>query len=172
MNIIGKLTTEQFIISSATVDSLNITRIASNLTTKNPLMTFDYINNRIGVNKNGQSGLAALDISGTVLAKTYATYSDPILKNFKENYSIKEGAFKRLVPKYFNWVADETHDVGFSAEDVECVLPEAVKTGPTGLKMVDYSKLTIVAIASIHDSNKRIKSLESTLKALMESKLQ
>ena len=77
-----------------------------------------------------------------------------------------------MVPKYFNWVEDNSHDVGFSADDVESVLPEAVKIGPTGLKMVDYSKLTIVAIASIHDSNKRIKALESTLKALMETKLQ
>lgn len=171
LNILGKLTTDQFLISSATMDSLNVTRIASDLNIKNPLMSFDYVNNRIAINKNGLPGLAALDISGTVLAKTYATYSDPVLKDFKEDYKINGGALDRLVPKYFNWKEDETHDVGFSAEDVECILPEAVKIGPTGLKMVDYSKLTIVAIASIHDSNKRIKALESTLKALMETKL-
>jgi len=166
MNILGTLVADHTII-----DTLNVSRLANNVNTKNPLMNFDYVNNRIGVNKNGLPGAATLDISGTVLAKTYATYSDPVLKDFKEDYKISQAALNRLVPKYFNWIEDDTHDVGFSAEDVECVLPEAVKTGPTGLKMVDYSKLTIVAIASIHDSNKRIKALESTLKALMESKL-
>jgi hypothetical protein len=169
MNILGALTAGLFSINNANIDSLSVKNIANNI--KNPLMNFDYVNNRIGINKNGLPGLAALDISGTVLAKTYATYSDPVLKDFKEDYKISQDSLDRLIPKYFNWIEDESHDVGFSAEDVECVLPEAVKTGPTGLKMVDYSKLTIVAIASIHDSNKRIKALESTLKALMETKL-
>jgi hypothetical protein len=171
MNILGTLTASQLENNSAKITSLNITNIASNIDTKTPLVNFDYKNNRIGINKNGLPGLATLDISGTVLAKTYATYSDPLLKEFKADYKVNQGALDRLIPKYFNWIADETHDVGFSAVDVECILPEAVKTGPTGLKMVDYSKLTIVAIASIHDSNKRIKALESTLKALMETKL-
>ena len=85
---------------------------------------------------------------------------------FKDEYKISPEELDTLTPKYFNWISDNSEDVGFSATDIEKVLPEAVKIGPTGLKMVDYSRLSIITIASLRDSNNRIKALESTLQAL------
>ena len=96
----------------------------------------------------------------------YASYSDPLLKSFKGEYQVGSEQLESLVPKYFNWLEDDKKDVGFSATDVEKILPEAVKIGPTGLKMVDYSRLSIITIAGLRDSNNRIKILESTLSGL------
>jgi hypothetical protein len=156
---LNKLSTVQ-----TNIGSLNITNIES--APHKPLIHFDYKNSRVAINKNGAPPLADLDISGTVLARTYATYSDPTLKRFKEDYTISPRDLDTLKPKYFNWLEDESHDVGFSADDIERVLPEAVKIGPTGLKMVDYSKLSIVAIASLQESNRRLKALESTIQEI------
>lgn len=150
--------------SKANIDSLTVSSIKS--LGGNSLIEFDYINNRVAINKHGQPALATLDISGTIVAKMYASYSDPLLKSFKGEYQISPEQLDSLTPKYFNWLEDDKKDVGFSATEVEKVLPEAVKIGPTGLKMVDYSRLSIITIAGLRDSNKRIKTLESTLSGL------
>jgi len=168
-----RISTSVLMISMSTikadVGSINITNIESN--SSNPLIHFDYLNNRVGLCKNGKPPLATLDVSGTVLAKTYATYSDPTLKNFTGEFTILPEQLDELVPQYFDWKEDNSHDVGFSADHVERIIPEAVKIGPTGLKMVDYSRISIVTVASLRDSNKRIKALESTLQALQSKML-
>ena len=158
------LTVDNLSTYSAEIQHLTVSSIDS--FTGNPLMSFDFVNNRVGINKNGNPPLATLDISGIIVAQTYATYSDPLLKSFKDEYKISPEELDTLTPKYFNWISDNSEDVGFSATDIEKVLPEAVKIGPTGLKMVDYSRLSIITIASLRDSNNRIKALESTLQAL------
>ena len=150
----------------ATVQHLTVSSIES--FTGNPLMSFDFINNRVGVNKNGSPPLATLDISGTIVAKMYASYSDPVLKSFDKDYTISPEELESVKPRYFKWLADNSDDVGFSATDIEKVLPAAVKIGPSGLKMVDYSRLSVLTIASLIDSNNRIKNLESTVQGLQE----
>ena len=162
------LTVQKISCQQAEIQNLTLSSIVS--PQGNTLLSFDFLNSRVGINKNDTQPLATLDVSGTIVARAYATYSDPVLKSFTKDYTVTPEELDSLVPKHFNWLIDNTADVGFSANDVEKVLPQAVQIGPTGLKMVDYSRLSIVTIACLRDSNNRIKALESTLQAI-QSKL-
>ena len=134
----------------------------------NPLISFDYPKKRVGVNKSVRdlTNDVTLDISGTVLANIYATYSDPRLKTFTGPYTLKLSQLDVLQPSYFTWNSDKKPDIGFSANDIETILPSAVITDPNGLKLVDYSKLSIISIAALKDATKRIEALESTILSL------
>jgi len=134
-----------------------------------PLMSFNYTSKCVGINKNGSAltNNVSLDISGVILANTFATYSDPRLKEFKNPYLLSLSDLDSLTPSHFKWLADEKMDVGFSANEIENILPTAVSMGSTGLKMVDYSKISMISIAALKDANCRIKALESTVHSLV-----
>jgi hypothetical protein len=131
-------------------------------------MSFNYSTNCVGINKNGATltNNVSLDISGTILANTFATYSDPSLKEFTNPYNLTLSDLDGMNPSHFKWLSDEKEDVGFSATEIESILPTAVSLGPSGLKLVDYSKLSIISIAALKDANHRVKALESTVQAL------
>ena len=151
-------------ISSQTANLRNVaisTISASNTT--NPLVTFDYINSNIGINTINQPQ-ATLEVNGILLARNYATYSDSTLKDFSTLLEISSKELEILKPWNFTWLSDKTADIGFSAEQVERVVPCAVKIGQNGLRMVDYTKLSVVALAACRDLNSRIEIIESTLK--------
>lgn len=42
----------------------------------------------------------------------------------------------------YNYKGDPTPEIGLLAQEVEKVRPDAVRTGPDGLKRVDYAKAT------------------------------
>jgi len=128
-----------------------------------PLIDMDYLNNRMGINMSGTRPDVTLDVHGIVLAETYATYSDPSLKEFIEPVAITESDLEILRPWRFRWLADQREDIGISATAVERIVPAAVKTGTSGLKMVDYGRLSVISLAALLESNKRITALESTV---------
>jgi len=128
-----------------------------------PLVSMDYLNNRLGINMSGSRPDVTLDVQGIVLAQTYATYSDPSLKEFIEPITVTEHDLEILRPWRFRWLADQTEDIGISAAAVERIVPAAVKTGTSGLKMVDYGRLSVISLAALIDTNKRVTALESTV---------
>ena len=128
-----------------------------------PLMIFNYISSQVGINLGTTQPQATLQVGGTILAENFATYSDSSLKNFKNHYTVGPEDLEALKPWNFSWKATDTEDVGFAAEDVEKILPSAVKKGPNGLRMVDYGRLSIVSLAALRDTNQRLNSMESTL---------
>jgi hypothetical protein len=139
--------------------------IGNNITST-PLMVFDYISSQVGVNLGLTRPQATLHVNGTILASNYATYSDSSLKNFNKPYQIEQADLDMLKPWNFTWKDTGLDDVGFAAEDVEKVLPSAVRRGENGLRMVDYGRLSIVSLAALRDTNRRLLSIESTLQAL------
>lgn len=177
---LSSLTSTTNSLASAAAQNTNYTKfncvtissITSSLTAI-PLMSFNYLTNCVGINKSGRplTNLVSLDISGTILAHTYATYSDPSLKAFGDPYTLSLSQLEEIQPSHFTWLSNNKKDVGFSAVDVERILPSAVSIGDSGLKLVDYSKLCILSIAALKDANSRIKSLESTVQSLVHLKL-
>jgi hypothetical protein len=133
-----------------------------------PLMTFDYVNNRVGINLLGTQPQAALEVNGTVVCETFLMYSDPRLKEFKSNLEISAEELDKLRPMNFTWKANGREDIGFSADDIENISPLLIRKGPNGLKMVDYSKLSVVAISALQQTNLRLAALESSMKLLFE----
>lgn len=69
----------------------------------------------------------------------------------------------------FNWKADDKNDVGFVAQEVEKIFPEVVYTNKeTGLKSIDYAKLTVFLVEAVKEQQLEIKALEERLQLLEE----
>lgn len=150
----------------AEVQRLCPSTIGSQLPTRNPLMTFNYISSQVGVNLGQEQPEATLHVGGTVLAQNFATYSDSRLKNLQSVYTVSPEDLDQLKPWSYTYISDSSHDVGFRAEDVEKILPSAVKRGQNGLLMVDYGRLSVVSLAALRDTNQRLTNIESTLASL------
>ena len=136
----------------------------------NPLMTFNYISSQVGVNLGQEQPEATLHVGGTVLAQNFATYSDSRLKNLDSIYTVSPEDLDNLKPwsyTYKDAAFGSSQDVGFKAEDVEKILPSAVKRGQNGLLMVDYGRLSVVSLAALRDTNQRLTNIESTLASLL-----
>lgn len=165
------------LIVAATVSSVyaEVQRLCPSTigTATNPaLMTFNYISSQIGVNLQQQPE-ATLHVGGTVLAQNFATYSDSRLKNLHSVYTVSPEDLEHLKPWSYTYKKQQeqhddstygAYDVGFKAEDVEKILPSAVKRGPNGLLMVDYGRLSVVSLAALRHTNQRLTNIESTLK--------
>jgi hypothetical protein len=100
---------------------------------------------------------------GTIVAKNFATFSDSSLKKFKSELKVSHADLLTLTPWNFDWLSDGKPDIGFAAEDVEKIAPELVKYNSNGLRMVDYSRLSVLAISALRDMNDRLKILEDKL---------
>ena len=76
------------------------------------------------------------------------------------------GIVDRLHGVSFDWKPDGKHDIGFIAEDVAEVLPEAVAYDENGkdAKAVDCSRLVALLIEAVKEQQAQIKSHEHFLK--------
>ena len=99
---------------------------------------------------------------------TALTSSDERLKDFLDDIPIDFNDLKQLPKKYFVWKDNSEGDlqIGTSAQAVEKIYPELVKTDENGYKSLEYAKLSIIALAAIDKLNERIEYLENKLKEL------
>ena len=58
--------------------------------------------------------------------------------------------------------ASTQEQIGVIAQDVATVLPELVRTGPTGALAVDYTMLTAVLVQAVKELDGRLAELETT----------
>ena len=77
---------------------------------------------------------------------------------------------QRLNGVTFTWKKSGTKDIGVIAQNVEKVLPEIVKTGPDGMKGVEYGHMAALFIEAIKEQQKEIKGLQKEIEEL-EKKL-
>jgi len=100
------------------------------------------------------------------------TFNVPSDERLKENvrstsYSIED--LMKIKVKEYNYISDSTQSkaVGFLAQELHKVFPEAVSVGGEDIKenpwTVDYSKLTPLLVKAIQDQQQEIESLKSTL---------
>ena len=140
-------------ISANYIESQNLNISSIGARSKPPLASFDF-------NKG------IMYTNGTIVAENFATFSDSSLKNFKTPFNVSHDDLISLQPWNFDWLADGKHDIGFSAQDVEKIAPELVKINDNGLRMVDYSRLSVVAISALRDMSVKILKLESDIEKL------
>lgn len=101
-----------------------------------------------------------------VFAGSTQLTSDERLKDFIRNVEIDFNKLKQIPKKYFTWKNDTYNDgvqIGTSAQEVEKTYPELVNESD-GVKSIDYSKLSIIALVAIDKLNERIEYLENKLK--------
>lgn len=125
-----------------------------------------YISN--STNYGWTSNRFSIDTSGNVTATGYFHSSDARLK---ENIETLPGLsiVEKLRGVSFDWKKDGTPSAGVIAQEVEAVMPSAVKTDAmTGLKSVDYDQLIAPLIQAVKEQQAQIDSLQhevDTLKA-------
>lgn len=115
-----------------------------------------------------------------------ATHNDIQVRNVY-NYSDRNGKtnivpfinslekVRNLNPVYYNWKTEDKSnlrmstsgeklkEVGFLAQDVEQILPEAVTTDEEGNKLINYSAIIPLLTASIQELTERVEALEDEL---------
>jgi Chaperone of endosialidase len=154
---VANMSTNYAVLATTRISTIN------DVPPSTPLVVFNYGTSSIGINIGINQPQANLEINGLVLAQTYATYSDSSLKNFITPLQITENELTLLKPWNFTWKEDGKPDIGFAADDVERLVPQAVKRAQNGLRVVDYGRLSVIAISALQETNKRLAIVESTL---------
>jgi hypothetical protein len=120
---------------------------------------------------------ATLDVSGTLHANTITADGNMYAQNFltpsdrrlKENIEPLEGydrVIENLQGVQFRWKSSGTKDIGYIAQDVETILPEAVNLSPVNGYTVAYEKLIPVLTESVKSLQKRVNALEEEIQLL------
>ena len=120
----------------------------------------------VGVNPSGTTG--RIDASNDIVA-----YSSSDLR-LKENIKPIENALdkvKALTGVEFDWKAEhkeahgyEGHDTGVIAQEVQAVMPTAVRTNDTGYLAVRYEKLIGLLIEAVKEQQAEIDELKKLIK--------
>jgi hypothetical protein len=123
-------------------------------------------------------GTAGSATAGEIRATNNITgyYSSDI--KFKENVRQIDNAVEKAISiggKYFDWTDEciaskggadgyfvRKNDIGVIAQDVQAVLPEAVRTREDGSLAVDYQKLVSLAFAAIAELKAEINTLKGS----------
>jgi len=121
-------------------------------------------------------GTAASGTTGEIRATNNVTAYYSSDAKFKENVRQIDNATQKAIAiggKYFDWTNEyisnkggadgyfvRKNDIGVIAQDVQAVLPEAVRTREDGTLAVDYQKLVSLAFAAIAELKSEIDSLK------------
>ncbi len=108
-----------------------------------------------------------LTVSGDVQATGFYYSSDLTLKTDITPLRGGLSDIMRLNGVRFAWKESNMQDVGLIAQEVEKIFPEFVVTDSlTGLKSVDYAKLTVPLIAALQEQQEEINDLREEVEAL------
>jgi hypothetical protein len=117
-----------------------------------------------------KDGSAVGSVSVTGSGTTYNTTSDARLKTDIQPIADATDRLMQMNPVSHKWKADPEADavVGFIAQEMQEIVPEAVSGDPDGDEMMsmDYGRITPVLVAALQDAHKKIEELESRLAAV------
>jgi hypothetical protein len=135
-----------------------------------------YTSGNVGVGYSATTSLQAkVDVNGSVRASSYVTVSDGTLK--ERIKTIDSGLEKILSLRGVQYRFKKTegldlpqgHQIGFIAQEVERIVPDAVFTDASGLKGVDYNKIIPVLVEAIKEQQIQIKRLSDQLELAKNS---
>jgi len=134
---------------------------------------YDYTNGRVLYNAmtSGNTTMGnftdygyKLAVVGTIYATGNITANSDII--LKKNLKIIDNPTDKLMQLNgysYQWKADDTHQYGVIAQEVEKILPYAVSTGLDGIKGVSYNQIIPVLIEAVKEQSDKIKNLETLL---------
>jgi hypothetical protein len=76
-----------------------------------------------------------------------------------------DSILKQLQPVRFQWNRNDTEDIGFIAQDVESIFPEAVGSTSVGLT-ISYNKFIPLLVETVKTLENRVSSLEETIEEI------
>ncbi|WP_173202612.1 tail fiber domain-containing protein [Sphingopyxis sp. BSNA05] len=102
-------------------------------------------------------------IGGDATADNYYHTSDRRLKSNIRPLEEGESIVAGLRPVRFNWKKGDKPSIGFIAQEVEDVLPEAVITDGNGFKAMDYDMLAAPMVATLRAQQVQIAAQQQEL---------
>ena len=116
----------------------------------------------------GSSSVGAISVTGS--GTTYHTTSD---RRLKENIEplVATDKLMAMNPVSYTWKAfpDEPRSMGFIAQEMAEVMPEAVSTNEhNDMMSMDYGRITPILVSALQDAHRKIEQLEQRI-ADMES---
>lgn len=109
------------------------------------------VSDTVSASLGGSFG-ADISVSGTVTATDFNSVSDISLKNNIENIDDSLSILSKINPVSFNWKDSGDKSYGVIAQEIEKILPEAVKTNGQ-IKTVSYIQLIALLIDAINKLN-------------------
>lgn len=109
------------------------------------------------------------ECSGNITATGFYQSSDESLKDFKDDIVVDFEKLKTIPKKYFTWKNNAELNIGTGAQSLGNIYPELV-TEVDGKLRVDYSKLSVIALAAIdklYEENLELKSRMDKLEKLI-----
>ena len=104
-----------------------------------------------------------VSVTGNVTAQDVNSLSDVTLKTNIQPISGIESVLFGLKGYEYDWKNGSGHSYGFLAQEVEKVLPNAVKTGADGLKAINYMMIIPFLVETIKQMGSEIKDLKQTV---------
>jgi Chaperone of endosialidase len=128
---------------------------------------------RLGINtiSNGPT----LDVAGTIRCTTLTQTSSAAFKDDIAPLSSGLADLMRLRPVSYIWnekappISRGKHDLGFIAEEVQEVLPDAVAKDDSGAHIgIDYSRITVLAVKAIKDQQSCLDADREEIRSLRD----
>ena len=133
---------------------------------------------RVGVNTTAPD--QRLSVNGDASktgGNTWLAFSDRRLKNIKSPFTTGLSAVMKLQPVRYEYksdnalgLKDEGEHVGFSAQEVQKVIPEAVTSNSQGYLMVNGDPIIWTMLNAIKEQQKEIQELKKEIRQLRASR--
>ena len=104
--------------------------------------------------------------NGYIYAGAFYETSDERLKTFKNDIDVNFDNLSKCKKSYFNFNDSCVNHIGVSAQEIQKIYPEIVSDNGEGYLTVDYSKLSVIALAAIDKLHDRITYLENEISIL------
>lgn len=108
--------------------------------------------------------------AGNANSVVFSTVSDERLKENIVDASSQLNTVKNIKVREFDWKKDGTHQVGFIAQELNSIVPEAVSEGSDDVTEhpwgVDYGKLTPYLVKAIQEQQTTIEALTARIATL------
>jgi hypothetical protein len=115
-------------------------------------------------------GVGTRAVYSTQQGELTNTSSDENLKKNIVSFDMGLTATIAISPVYYNWIDEERlgtqREVGFIAQQVQQILPEAVGTNADGTLSLDYARLVPMLVNSIKELNQRVNDLTTRIENL------
>jgi len=123
-----------------------------------------YSSDKLIINGVGVSITGNLDVTGDV--NSFSTSDEKLKDNIIPIHNPLEKVIS-ISGNTFDWNENsnkEGHDVGLIAQEIQKILPEAVKERDDGYLAVDYKKIIPLLVESIKELSNKVESIEHQLK--------
>lgn len=108
-------------------------------------------------------------VTGSTTSQSYYHTSDRRLKNDIAPLANGAELIMQLRPVSYTWRTNKSKSMGFIAQDIEQVIPEAVAESQIGFKSVDYDLLAAPIVAMLQSQQEQLQAQDAEIHRLKKA---